>query len=126
MECLKAMLTLPGQGELYIVVDALDECPNFSGFPTPREQVLVIVRELLALHLPHVHLCITSRPEVDIRDTLGALAVHNVSLHEQVGQNQDIFDYIKSVLSSDPRIRRWREEDKQLVMNTLMSRARGM
>ena len=26
--CLKDMLKLRGQGELYIVVDALDECPN--------------------------------------------------------------------------------------------------
>lgn len=24
-----------GQGKLYIIVDALDECPNKSGFPPP-------------------------------------------------------------------------------------------
>ncbi len=126
MECLKDMLTLPGQGELYIIVDGLDECPNVVGCPTPREEVLKIVQNLVDLRLPHVHFCITSRPEVDIRETLETLAAHNVSLHEQVGQNQDIFDYIKSVVYSDPTIRRWREEDKQLVMDTLMRRARGM
>jgi NACHT domain len=126
MECLKEMLKLPGQGELYIVVDALDECPDFSGYPAPREQILKILQELVDLRLPHVHLCITSRPEVDIRDTLEGLAVHNVSLHEQVGQNQDIFDYIESIVSSDPKIRRWREEDRQLVMMTLKERACGM
>jgi hypothetical protein len=126
MECLKEMLKLPGQGELYIVVDALDECPDFSGYPAPREQILKILQELVDLRLPHVHLCITSRPEVDIRDTLEGLAVHNVSLHEQVGQNQDIFDYIESIVSSDPKIRRWREEDRQLVMTTLKERACGM
>ena len=125
-ECLKDMLKLRGQGELYIVVDALDECPNVSGFPTPREQVLKILQELVDLRLPHVHLCITSRPELDIRDALEGLAVHNVSLHEQAGQNQDIFDYIKSVVSSDLKIQRWREEDRQLVMTTLTKRARGM
>jgi ankyrin repeat protein len=126
MECLKEMLKLPGQGELYIVVDALDECPDFSGYPTAREQVLTILQELVELRLSHVHFCFTSRPEVDIRDALEGLAVHNVSLHEQVGQNQDIFDYIESVVSSDPKMRRWREEDKLLVINTLMMRARGM
>ena len=126
MECLKEMLRLPGQGELYIVVDALDECPDFSGYPTPREQVLTILRELVELHLSHVHFCFTSRPEVDIRDALEDLAVHNVSLHEQVGQNQDIFDYIESVVSSDMKMRRWREEDRQLVINSLIRRARGM
>ena len=126
MKCLKDMLSRPGQGEIYIVVDALDECPNSSGYPTPREQVLMIIQEFVDLHLPHVHLCITSRPEVDIRNVLEALAVYNVSLHEQAGQNQDIADYIKSVVYSDPRMRRWREEDKQLVIKTLTEKAGGM
>ena len=97
-----------------------------SGYPTPREQILKILQELVDLRLPHVHFCFTSRPEVDIRDAMEGLAVHNVSLHEQAGQTQDILAYIESVASSDPKIRRWREEDRQLVMTTLMKRARGM
>ena len=125
-ECLKNMLTFPGQGEIYIVVDALDECPNLSGFTMPREQVLMILQELVDLRLPHVHFCVTSRPEIDIRDVLEALAVHNVSLHEQAGHNQDISDYVKSVVYSDPKMRRWREEDKQLVIKTLTEKAGGI
>ena len=123
---LKDMLRLPGQGELYIVVDALDECPNVSGFPTPREKVLKVIQELVELRLPHVNFCITSRPEVDIRDALGGLASQNISLHEQAGQNQDIFDYITSIVYSDPKMLRWREEDKQLVIMTLIEKAGGM
>jgi hypothetical protein len=126
LECLKDMLKLPGQGDLYIVVDALDECPNLSGYPMPREQVLIILQELIDLGLPHVHFCITSRPEIDIRDVLEASAVHSVSLHEQAGQNQDIAHYITSVVYSDPKMRRWREEDKQLVIKTLTEKAGGM
>jgi hypothetical protein len=126
LKTLKDMLKLPKQGDLFIVVDALDECPNFFGFPTPREQVLKVVRELVELRLPHVHFCITSRPEVDIRDALDGLAVHNISLHEQDGQNQDIIDYVTSVVSSDPKMARWREEDKQLVIKTLIEKAGGM
>jgi len=126
MECLKKMLQLPGRGALYLVVDALDECSNSSGYPAPREQVLEIVRELVELCLPDAHFCITSRPEVDIRDVLEPLAIHKVSLHEQSGQNCDIVDYINSVVSSDPKMRRWREEDRQLVIKTLTARAGGM
>ena len=126
IKCLKDMLTLPGQAEMYIVMDALDECPNLSGYPTPREKVLSIMKELVNLRLPHVHFCITSRPEVDIRDALQPLAAHNVSLHEQAGQTQDISDYIRSVVYSDPKMRRWREEDKQLVIKTLTEKASGM
>jgi hypothetical protein len=126
MECLKDMFKVPKQGELYIVVDALDECPISPGNPTPRERVLAILRELVVLHLPHVHFCFTSRPELDIRSVMEDLAVHNVSLHEQVGHNQDIFDYIRSIFSSDSRIQRWTEEDRQLAEDTLLRGARGM
>jgi hypothetical protein len=125
-ECLEDMLNVPRQGELYIVVDALDECPNFPGNPTPRERVLTILRELVALPLPHVHFCFTSRPEVDIRNVMEDLADHNVSLHEQDGQNQDISDYIEFVFSSDSRIKRWKEENKKLAKDTLLKGARGM
>src|ERR1700755_742785 len=30
-ECLKGMLTLPDQRPTYLILDALDECPNTSG-----------------------------------------------------------------------------------------------
>jgi hypothetical protein len=126
MECLKDMLNDPGQGELYIVVDALDECPSFSGYPTPRERVLAILQELVVLPLLHLHFCFTSRPEVEIRIPMEVLAVHKVSLHEQEGQKQDISDYIESIFSSDPKIQQWREEDKELAKDTLLTGARGM
>jgi NACHT domain len=126
VECLKDMLNVPRQGELYIVVDALDECPDFPGPRTPREQVLTILRDLVALHLPHVHFCFTSRPEVDIRNVMEALAVRNVSLHEEVGQKQDISNYIESIFSSNRKIQCWREEDKQYAKDKLLSGARGM
>ena len=126
MECLKSMLRLPGQGAIYLIIDALDECPNSSGYPTSRKRVLDAMEELIELQLPHVHFCITSRPEIDIRDVLDPLAIHNIALHDQAGQNQDIVDYIDHFILSDPRVRRWREEDKQLVIETLTRKAGGM
>ena len=126
MECLKSMFKLPGQGALYLIVDALDECSNSSGYPTQREQALVVMQEVINLRLSHVHFCITSRPEVDIRAILEPLATYNVPLHEQAGQNQDILDYINHFIRSDPMVRRWREEDKRLVIETLKRKAGGM
>ena len=125
-QCLKKMLEIPGQGPVYLIIDALDESPNSSGFPTSREQVLELVQELVDFHIPHLHLCVTSRPEVDIRATLESLAIYSVSLHEQVGQNRDIINYINSVVHSDPKMRKWREEDKKLVIDTLSRKAGGM
>ena len=126
--CLKEMLTLPDQRPIYLIIDALDECSNTSGIPSDRNRVLQLVKELIDLHLPNLHICITSRPEVDIREVLEPLTSHRVSLHDQSGQKKDIEDYVRSVVYSDsePIMRRWRKEDKELVIKTLSERAGGM
>jgi hypothetical protein len=126
MQCLKDMLSVPGQGAVYIVMDALDECSNNPGMPSPREEVLETIEELVGLRLPNLRLCITSRPEADIRNTLSPLTSHPVSLHEECGQRKDIIDYIKSVVYSDPRMQTWTDEDKNLVIKTLSEKADGM
>ena len=124
--CLSDMLNLPGQGPIYIIVDALDECPNLSGTPSAREEVLALIEELVDLKLPNVHLCVASRPEMDIRVVLEELTSLKISLHDESGQKEDIFEYIKSIVRSDRSMRRWKEEDRQLVVDTLSERADGM
>ena len=127
-ECLKGMLTLPGQCPTYLIIDALDESSNTSGIPSPRERVLQLVKEFVDFRLPNLHICVTSRPEIDIRDVLESLTSFRVSLHDQSGQKQDIEDYVKSVVysNSEPIMRRWRNEDKELVVETLSKLADGM
>ena len=127
-ECLKQMVTLVGQYPIFIVLDALDECPVSSGLPPPRSEVLQFVKELVNLRLPRLHICATSRPEVDIRAVLEPLAFRSVSLHNETGQRIDIADYVRSVVNSSPStaMRRWRKDDKNLVIETLTERADGM
>jgi hypothetical protein len=63
VECLKEMLSLKAL-PIYIILDALDECPVTSTVPpSPREEVLEFVEELVALRLPNLHICVTSRPD---------------------------------------------------------------
>ncbi|KAI0289897.1 hypothetical protein B0F90DRAFT_1929529 [Multifurca ochricompacta] len=125
-ECLDDMLTLSGQGPIYIVADALDECPRGTGTPSPRESVLEIVKGLVKLGYPHVHISVTSRPEADIEGILKPLASHSVSLHDESGQTEDINSYINSFINSDTKTRQWRKEDKELVINKLCEEADGM
>jgi hypothetical protein len=122
------MFTLPDQRPVYLIMDAVDECPNSSGIPTPRERVLQLIQDLVELRLSHLHICITSRPEIDIRDVLDPLTSLKVSLHDETGQKEDIADYIRSVVYSDsePIMKRWRTEDKELVIKTLSESADGM
>ncbi len=125
-ECMTNMLNLPGQGPIYIIVDGVDECPNFPGRPSAREEVLELIEELANLELPNVHLCVASRPEMDIRLILESLTSLKISLHDEIGQKEDIITYIKFTVRSDRSMRRWREEDQNLVINTLSEKVDGM
>ena len=126
IESLKEMLTLETQGSTYIILDALDECPITSTIPSPREEVLDFVDELVGLHLPNVHVCVTSRPEHDIQTVFKDLTLHAVSLHDESGQQDDIVNYVTSFVRSDRKVRRWREEDKDFLIKTFSEKADGM
>ena len=127
-ECLKTMLTLPDQHPTYLIIDALDECPSTSGIPSFRETVLELLEDLVNLSLTNLRICVTSRPEIDIRNVLEPLTSRRVSLHDQTGQRKDISDYVRSVVysRSEQIMRRWKMEDKELVIETLSERADGM
>jgi hypothetical protein len=125
-ECLKNMLAIQDQGPIFLIFDAIDECPNSTGTPSPRENVLELIEWLLELAYSHVSICVTSRPETDIEAVLLPLASYTVSLHGENGQNEDIANYIKWFINSDPKARKWRKEDKGLVLEKLLERADGM
>ena len=124
--CLKQFLELPGQAPVYLIIDALDECQDTSTLPSPREKVLTFLEDLIHSRLPNLGICITSRPEADIKQVLEPLSFRSVSIHDESGQMQDIENYIKSTVNSNRKMRRWKLEHKQLVIDTLMKRADGM
>ena len=127
-QCLKMVLALSSEDPVYLIIDALDECPDSHGIPSPRERLLRLIEELVELRIRNVHICVTGRPEIDIREVLDPLTSRRVCLHDQTGQKEDIADYIKSVVYSDSEsiMKRWRTEDKELVIDTLSNRANGM
>src|SRR5579863_2476459 len=127
-ECLKEMLMLQDQPPIYLIIDALDESPDTSDIPSPRESMLQLLKELIELHRSNLHICVTSRPEIDIKHVIEPLTSLRVSLHDQSGQKEDIEAYVRSVVYSDsePIMRRWRTEDKEHVVETLSERADGM
>jgi len=128
MQCLQKMFKVPKEESIYVIVDAVDECPDTSGLQSFREMVLELVETLVGFHLSNLRLCVTSRPEIDIRNVLEPLTstTTRISLHDQDGQKKDIADYVRSVVYSDRKMMRWRDEDKMLVIKTLSERADGM
>ena len=126
--CLKSMLEHPGQFPTFLIIDALDECPNTTGTPSAREEVLDFLDDLVGSGHLNLFICVTSRPEQDIQSVLTPLTstFRRVSLHEEGGQREDIKSYVHSFVNKDRAMRRWREEDRKLVISTLVERAGGM
>jgi hypothetical protein len=124
-QCLEEIFLLTNHDPTYIILNALDECPNASGVPSTSEQVLQPLN--VDLSLPNLCICVPSRPEIDIRTVLER-AFRVVSLHDQSGQRQGIgriAEYLMPVVYSDFMMRRQREEDKNLVIKALVEKRTG-
>ena len=124
--CLHEMLYVATQQPIYVIIDAIDECPNISGLPTPRAVLLGLLEELLQLRIPNLHICITSRPDLDIKAVLEPLAYSSVSLHDESGQKKDISDYVKMVVNLNKEMFNWQDRNKKLVVKVLSEKADGM
>ena len=126
IRCLKQLLELPRQTPIFLIVDALDECLNTPPLSSPRKKVLALLKDFIDSKLPNLRICITSRPEVDIKVILDPRTFRSVSLHDEHGQEEDIRNYIESVINDDTKMQRWSSEHKQLVIKCLTERANGM
>ena len=124
--CYKDLLKLPGLAPVYLIVDALDECPNPSVIRSARAEVLSLIEDLVKTQIMNLHICVTSRPEVDIKDVLYPLIFRSVSLHDEGGQKRDIEDYVKSVISTRPKNGKWKEEHRKLATDVLIEKSNGM
>jgi len=122
--CLNELLCVQGQGLVFLILDALDECSN-TGLPSPRMEILILLKELIDSKFPHLYICVTSRPETDIESVLAPLVSHTIFLHNESGHKNDIDNYIKFFVDTDATVRRWSIKDKESVTNALSEQADG-
>ena len=95
------ILSLPGKAPIYIILDALNECPNFPRNQSAREEVLKLI-EGVNSEIPNLHLCVASRPEMDDQMALDPFTSFQLSLHDENWHKEDIIAYIESAVRSDP------------------------
>lgn len=126
IKCLMNMISRPGQLSIYVILDALDECPNSHRSPSTRKRVLEVLEELINFRHPNLHVCVTSRPEIDIRWVLEPLTDSHVILQDESGQRKDIANYVYHVVHTDPAIQKWPVEEKAFIIDKLMERSNGM
>lgn len=118
---------LRGFTNVYIIIDALDECPNIN---TQREELFEILHYILDSNLNNLHLFCTSRKESDIDISLhrqffksGREALDISSYLEEI--ERDIGEYIDSTLTN-PKYSSWPIYIKTEVRKVLIEKSDGM
>ena len=126
-QCLNSMIDLPGQIPTYIIIDALDECPDNIETPSAREKVLDFIEDLVQSNHSNLFVRITSRPEQDINTALYPLTPpsRRVYLHKG-SQMEDINSFARSFVMNNRTMRRRRAEDKEIVIRELSEQDQGM
>lgn len=112
---------------VYLVIDALDECPMAD---QERERLLAWLQRIHRWREPDLHLLVTSRKEGDIRDELGPLldaegAVETYLEEQKDSVNRDIKLYIDEKMVKS-KFNKWPEEIKSLMRETLIGKADAM
>src|SRR5712691_11237845 len=94
--------------------------------PIPSCQSPKLHRRTVKTPILNLRVCVTSRPEHDIKNVLDPLIPRSVSLHDEGGQKRDIEDYIKSVINTRTIDGRWKEGHRKLAIDVLTEKSNGM
>jgi hypothetical protein len=115
-------------GEVYLILDALDECPEEGRQPgeEERREILAWLKEIHAFSLPNLHILVTSRKETDIEYTLSTELASTLVCIEDAKNKEDIRLYVTNQINDDRRLKTLRDDVKEEVKNTLMKKAGGM
>jgi hypothetical protein len=106
--------------QVYLLVDALDESPRNK----LRERVLDTLEVVRSWELEGVHLFVTSRDELDIRESIDPSHEEEVAMRNG-GIDDDIAKYISSQLTENRRLRNWMPH-REKIQDKLTKGARGV
>ncbi|RYO93373.1 hypothetical protein DL762_001072 [Monosporascus cannonballus] len=120
-----AFAALKSISDIYIVLDALDECRK-TGSEDQRAQLLGAIKAAQSISPSNIHLLVTSRQEMDIEESIRPLLTVPALSIQDCGVSADIKEYIKSELASDLKLNRWSEDIKSEIERVLAEGAGGM
>ena len=110
-------------GQVFIIIDALDECPMETG---ERKKLLSTLHEISSWSLHNVHLLVTSRKEQDIERVLSCLVTRPPICIQSDQITNDVRLYVRSQLATDPDLQKWPNVMKEDIEATLVEGAHGM
>ena len=104
-----------GSQQVFMVLDALDECEN-------REDLFKILAEFL--RIPEVNLLLTSRKERDITDVLQTSVELQIHIESQL-VDADVEVHVQRCLETDNRLKKWPNSVKEEMNEALIKGAHG-
>jgi hypothetical protein len=120
LECLDSMLR--ASSKTFIVLDALDECPE-----TTREtDVFPILLKLVGFDNAVLRLLVTSRPEREILQCMDKLSSHPLDLDKAHEHNGELARFISHEFSSPDHYKSWPRDIRLQAEAVLVKKARGM
>jgi hypothetical protein len=105
--------------EVRLLGDAFDECSNWN-------ELWDLLSEISHRRCSSLHFLFTSRPEYSIREAIRALDIPTIDLSSYEEIDADITSFVSKDLQSNPRFSRTSDEGKELIRNTLISKANRM
>ena len=106
--------------QVYILLDALDECPQSHH----REHVLNSIDRIRGWFLPQMHLMVTSRDEIDVRESLNPTSSGEILLKNS-GVDQDIKSFVTKQLNTNRQLVKLRAYHEK-IEDHLTRKARGV
>jgi hypothetical protein len=115
----RSLVTVVGElEEVWIAVDALDECREWN-------KLWRLLTTVIRIKPTSLRLLLTSRPERQIEDAMNSLHIISISLNGDA-IDDDIQTFVLETLRDDPRFSHVSPGGKELIFETLVDGARGM
>ncbi|PPJ56174.1 hypothetical protein CBER1_09082 [Cercospora berteroae] len=107
--------------EVYLLIDALDECPEENNARYHIARCLL----RLSMQAENLKILVTSRELPDIRAWMKDLKVTPLAIPTD-SVNEDIRQYVGQQLSQDDRLSQLDHKTKELIVESLVNKADGM
>jgi hypothetical protein len=109
--------------ETYIIIDALDECPEEKD----RDEVIKFLAKLSRDASNSTHILITSRREEDIESAIKETFGKECIVPIQTWQvNDDVRIHLEKCMAKDPPFKTWHNDIKMEVIHNLTERTDGV
>ncbi|RDL42520.1 Uncharacterized protein BP5553_02499 [Venustampulla echinocandica] len=112
-----------GHRTVFIIIDALDECPNDNG---ERSDLCDVLRQINEWAASNLHVLVTGRREVDLSEALDPLcSIPPISI-QGAAVRSDIQKFICAELANDRKLKMWPAEIQAEIERVLVEGANGM